>query len=302
MNFSCSQDTLARYLNTLSRIVNTKNSMPVLSNVLLKVSDGKLLMTTTDLEIGVHTWIGADVRESGEITVPVKQLSEYVSSLPVDKVDFVLKNNVLSVSSTNNTADFNTIPASEFPKVSVTTNDTPTLSLNKDDFTKAVDRVAFSASSDNSRPILTGILVEIQPDNVTFVATDSHRLSRQIIYTKTNVEDNISFVIPAKVFTELATIVSTFASDVDDMVHIFALQDNNQVLFRFNDIEMVARLLDGQFPAYKQIIPTGYQLKVEFTHEDFLNALKITNIIARNVTGNKIIVTMDGEKQEIKLS
>jgi DNA polymerase-3 subunit beta len=149
---------------------------------------------------------------------------------------------------------------------------------------------------------LTGVLIEAQPDDVTFVATDSHRLSRQVIHTKTNVDGDVSFVIPAKVFTELSTVVNTFASDDDDMVHIFVLQDSNQVLFRFNDIEMVTRLLEGQFPEYKQIIPTGYQLKVEFTHEDFLNSLKITNIIARNVTGNKVITTFDESKQEIKLS
>lgn len=303
MNFSCSQETLSKYLSIISRIVNTKNSMPILSNVLLKVEKGKLIMTATDLELGIHTWIGSDVQEHGEITVPAKQLAEYVSSLPNEKIDFVLKNNVLTVSSTNNTADFNTIPSEDFPKVAISTNNDATVSIPATDFLKVVDRVAFSASTDNIKPVLTGVYVEIKSDMISFVSADSLRLSREIVRLDTGVQDDKNLLIPARAFVEMASIINTSGLEIEEKnLDIYVLDNNNQVLLKYGDIDLVARMLEGQFPAYKQIIPTGYKIRCEFNKLDFANSLKITNIIARNVVGNKIIMSIDGDKNEITLS
>lgn len=303
MNFSCSQETLSKYLSLISRVVNTKNSMPILSNVLLKVEKGKLIMTATDLELGLHTWIGSEVREPGEITVPAKQLAEYVSSLPGGKVDFVLKNNVLTVSSTNNTADFNTISSEDFPQVAISTKEKPTVTVPIDDFLKVVDRVAFSAATDNIKPVLTGILVEVREDFISFVSADSLRLSRQIVRMKTGVSEDLDLLIPARAFVEMASIINATTSESKtEVLEIYVLEDNNQVLLKFGDIDLVSRMLDGQFPAYKQIIPTGYKIKAEFEKEAFSKSLKITNIIARNVVGNKIVLNIDEDKKKITLS
>ena len=303
MNFSCSQETLSKYLSLISRIVNTKNSMPILSNVLLKVEKGKLIMTATDLELGLHTWVGSEVRESGEITVPAKQLAEYVSSLPSGKVDFVLKNNVLTVSSTNNTADFNTISPEDFPQVATSVNDKPTVTIPIVDFLKVVERVAFSAATDNIKPVLTGILVEIRDDLISFVSADSLRLSRQVVRMKTGVAEDIDLLIPSRAFVEMASIINaTNSESKSETLELYVLEDNNQVLLKFGDIDLVSRMLDGQFPAYKQIIPTGYKIKAEFEKEAFSKSLKITNIIARNVVGNKIVLNIDEDKKTITLS
>ena len=303
MNFSSSQETLSKYLSILSRIVNNKNSMPILSNVLLKVEKGKLIMTATDLELGIHTWIGADVRESGDITVPAKQLAEYIASLPDDKIDFVLKNNILTVSSTNNTADFNTIPSADFPRVAVSTNSNPIISIQTADFLKVVDRVAFSSATDNIKPVLTGILMEVRKDMISFVSADSLRLSRQVVRMDTGVQEDHDILIPAKAFVEMASIINTAGLDTtSDRIDIYVVEDSNQVLFKYGDIDLVSRLIDGQFPAYKQIIPTGYKIRCEIDKNEFAKSLKITNIIARNVVGNKIVLSIDGDKNMITLS
>lgn len=300
MKFSCNQDTFSKYLNIVSRVVSSKPGLPILNNIQFESSKGKLIMNATDLEIGISTWIGADVQSEGKITVPAKQLTEFVNSIPEDKIDVSLENQNFKISGTNNTADFNTMPADDFPSVANVTDQKPLFKLPKDLLTKAVNRVAFAAATDDIKPVLTGILMEVNGETISFVGTDGLRLSRQTIKLDSSAEKDINILVPVKALLELAHIVSEVTDD--DTIEVYLIEDRNQVLFRYCDIDLVSRLIDGRFPEYRQIIPTGYKTISKVNRNEFINSLKITNIIAKSVLGNKLILDIDSSSKTISLS
>jgi len=304
MQFSCSQDTLAKYLSLVSRVVNSKPGLPILNNVLFETKQGKLMMTVTDLEISLNCWIGADVKADGRITSPAKQLSEFVNSVPADKVDFDVEKQTLGVSTVNNSAKFNTIPADDYPSVvTVKGEDKPIFQMLKEDVLMAVNRVAFAAASDDIKPVMTGIKIEVKDDSLAMVGADGFRLSRQVLKLPSKSKKNLDILVPAKALQELAYIVNEFSNEnSNNVVSVFVVEDRNQVVFRYNDIDLISRLIDGQYPAYQQVIPTGYQTKAVMDRSEFLNALKVVNIIARGVLGNKLIVEQTAKDNLITLS
>ena len=300
MQFTCNQDTLAKYLEIISRVVSSKPGLPILNNVQFETSKGKLLMTATDLEIGISTWIGADVKSEGKTTVPAKQLTEFVTSIPSDTVDATLDNQTFNISTTNNSANFNTMSAEEFPSVATVTGKKPLFKISKEDLSKAVNRVAFASATDDIKPVLTGVLLEVLGESISFVGTDGLRLSRQIIKLDSSAEKDVNILVPVKALFELAHIVSEVGDDDD--VEVYLIEDRNQILFRYSDVDLVSRLIDGQFPEYRQIIPTGYKTMCKVSRSDFLNSLKVTNIIAKSVLGNKLILDIDPSNDKIVLS
>jgi DNA polymerase-3 subunit beta len=303
MQFSCNQDTFAKYLNIVSRVVSNRPGLPILSNVLFEVEKGKLVMTSTDLEIGINTWIGIETKSEGSITVPAKQLAEYINSIPSEKIDVVLNNQVLEVNSVNNSAQFNTIPSDDYPKVPNASGLKPILSLKKEDLLLAINRVAFAAATDDVKPVLTGIKIELDGKFAHFVSADGLRLSKQTIKLSSEVNDNINLLIPVKAMQELAHVLGEFSGkDVKDNVDIYVIEDRNQVLFRFNDVDIISRLIDGQYPDYKQIIPTVFKTSTSISRDDFANSLKVTNIIARSVLGNKIILEISSADNNVTMS
>ena len=305
MKFSCNQDTFAKYLNILSRVVNAKPGLPILNNILFDVSKNKVSMVATDLEISLNCWIGAEVSKNGKTTIPAKQLAEFVNSIPAKKIDVTLDDNVVNIETENNIAKFNTISPEDYPKIpEIKSTEKPLLKLKKQDLLLAINRVVFSAAHDDIKPVLTGVLVEISKEHISFVATDGLRLSKQLLSLSSGVEKDLEFLVPVKALEELAKIVTDFADeeDNDEYIQIFHLSEKNQVLFRYNDIDLVSRLIDGQFPEYKQIIPTGFQTRSVFKKSDFSNSLKVVNIIARSISGNKIEVDVQTKKNKVNLS
>lgn len=302
MQFSCNQDTFAKYLNIVSRVVNSKPGLPILNNILFEAKGGKVHLTATDLEIGINTWIGADVQTEGKVTVPAKQLTEFVNSIPSEKVDVSFDKHMVVVSTVNNNAEFHTIPSDDYPNVVTIDKETPVLKISQEDLLTSVKRVAFAAASDDVKPVLTGVRIEIEGKNVSFVAADGLRLSKQTIKIKEESVKNVNLLVPVKALQELAFVVSEMGLDAKDLINLYIMEDRNQVIFRFGDVDIVSRLIDGQYPEYRQIIPTGYKTQAVARKDEFSNALKVTNIIARSVLGNKIILDLNPTENEVALS
>ncbi|MFA7654973.1 DNA polymerase III subunit beta [Candidatus Dojkabacteria bacterium] len=303
MKFSCNQDTFSKYLNIMSRVVSNKPGLPILNNVYFEATKGKLVMKTTDLELSISTWIGADVENDGKITLPAKQLSEFVNSVPQEKIDVTVERQNFNISTSNNSASFNTMPPDDFPNIpSVEKKEEPFLQINSTDFLLAVNRVAFAAATDDIKPVLTGVKIEIK-DNGTasFVATDGLRLSKQDITIEKGIK-NKDFLVPVRALLELSYIVNEVGEEAGSMVSLFLIEDKNQVMFRVGDIDIISRLIDGEFPEYEQIIPTGYKTKCNVDRDEFLNSLKIVNIIARSVLGNKMVLQIQSKENRISLS
>ena len=303
MKFSCNQDTFAKYLNIVSRMVGNKPGLPILNNVYFETDKGKLVMKTTDLELSITTWIGADVEDSGKITLPAKQLSEFVNSVPEEIVEVFVEKQNFNISTSNNSASFNTMPSDDFPSIpSIAKKEEPYLQINSADLVLAINRVAFAAATDDIKPVLTGVKVEVEDNGtISFIATDGLRLSRQTITVEKGLKSK-SFLIPVRAFVELSHIITEMDSEEGDTVSIYLIEDKNQVMFRVGDIDLISRLIDGEFPEYKQIIPTGYKTKCHIEREIFLNSLKVVNIIARSVLGNKMILDIKPKEGKISLS
>lgn len=303
MQFSCNQDTFAKYLNVVSRIVNNKPGLPILNNVLFETSGGKLMMTASDLEMSLNCWIGADIKAEGKVTVPAKQLSEFVNSIPSEKVDVIFDKQTVRVSTLNNSAEFNIIPPDDFPAIATVNGEKPLLRLPKEDLLTAINRVAFSAATDDIKPVMTGIKLEIAKDTISFVGSDGFRLSRQSMKLLEPISSPIDLLVPAKAMNELAYIVSEFSNEnSNNTVDLYVVEERNQIVFRYNDIDLISRLIDGQYPAYQQVIPTGYQTISEIKRTEFQNALRVVNIIARGVLGNRLFVDQNPKNNVITLS
>ncbi len=301
MKFSCNQDIFSKYLNILSRVVSSKPGLPILNNIFLQTEKGKLIMKATDLELSITTWIGADVEDEGKITLPARQLSEFVNSIPEEVVNVEVEKQNFNISTSNNSASFNTMPSDDFPSIpDVASKEDPFIQINSADLVMAINRVAFAAATDDIKPVLTGVKVEIEDDKVSFVATDGLRLSKQVVKTVKGKQSK-SFLVPVRAFTELSHVINEVGGE-EELISIYLIEDKNQVMFRVGDIDLISRLIDGEFPEYKQIIPTGYKTKSEIGREDFLNSLKVVNIIARSVLGNKMILDIDSKGDKISLS
>ena len=300
MKFSCNQDTFSKYLNIVSRVVATKPGLPILSNVSFESKDGKLILKTTDLELSITTWIGADIKEDGAVTVPAKQLAEFVNSIPEERVDVDVVKESFNISTQNNSASFNTIPSEDFPIIPSVGKEEPLVEIKKEDLVTAVDRVAFASATDDIKPVLTGVKIEIEDGIAYFVSTDGLRLSRQSVKIPKGVSKK-SFLVPVRALLELSYIISALDTD-EEFVRIYTIDEKNQVLFRFADVDLISRIIDGEFPEYRQIIPTGYKTRCFLKKSDFLNSIKIINIIARSVLGNKMVLDISSEENRILLS
>ncbi|MBN1617970.1 DNA polymerase III subunit beta [Candidatus Dojkabacteria bacterium] len=306
MKITCNQTSLAKQLAIVGRLVSSKPGLPILANVLLKTEDSKVIMTATDLEIGVHTWLGAEIKAEGVITIPARTFSEFVNSLPVGNVELTLDKQLLKVETVNNSAQFNTLPADDFPTVPGINDGNLLMSIPSRDFQTAVKRVAVAAATDDSRPVLTGINIEAEGKGVTFVAIDGFRLSTQYIELDKEVKNKTTILVPAKALLEVSKIVADLADpeekeDKND-VSVYLLNDKNQVIFRYKEVDLISRLIDGQFPEYKHIIPTGNEIKCDMDLAKLQNAVKIVNIFARGTIGSKAIMNFDVENSSIKVS
>ncbi|TMD57908.1 MAG: DNA polymerase III subunit beta, partial [Chloroflexi bacterium] len=177
MKVSLLQENLARGLQTVARGVATRSTLPILANVLLRTDDGRLKLTTTNLEIGVNAWIGAKIEDEGGITVPAKLFADFVNSLPPGQVDLSLnvRTKTLHVQSAAYEANIKGIDAEEFPPIP-TIPDKPTTRVAQSVLRQMINEVAFVAATDDSRPVLTGVLTRFEGDELTLVAADPYRL------------------------------------------------------------------------------------------------------------------------------
>lgn len=279
MKVSVLQENLAHGLQLVGRGVATRSTLPILANVLLRTDAGRLKLTTTNLEIGVNAWIGAKVEDDGGITVPAKLFTDFVNSLPSGQVDLTLnvRTKTLHVASGSYEANVKGIDAEEFPPIP-TVSDKPTTRIAQGVLRRMINEVAFVAATDDSRPVLTGVLTRLEGDELSLVAADPYRLGirRGVLLQK--VDPPIEVIIPARSLFELARVVG----DDDSPVDVAVTQNKSQVIFHAADVDLVTRLIEGQFPNYRQVIPSSYTTRVVVEREELLKATKLASYFARD--------------------
>jgi DNA polymerase-3 subunit beta len=292
VKLSVMQENLARGLQVVSRAVSTRNTLPVLANVLLKTEDAGLKLTATNLEIGITYWVPGKIDTDGAITVPARLLNDLVSSLPPsEKVDLELQGSTtLRIRCGRFESHLKGIDADDFPAIP-TAGERPTTRVSQKILKQALDETAFAAASDEARPILTGVLAKFEGDRLTLAAADNYRIAVKTVPLLDPVEDT-SLVIPARSLNELSRVLG----DVDDPVEIVLSAARNQVLFHIDGIDLVSRLIDGAFPNYQTVLPQSHSTRAVLDREDLLKAVRLAALIASSSANIvKLQVGVEGE-------
>jgi DNA polymerase III subunit beta len=276
VKLSVMQENLARGLSVVSRAVSTRSTLPVLANVLLKTEDAGLKLTATNLEIGITYWVPGKIDTDGASTVPAKLLTDYVNALQGgDRIDLELQPaETLHLRCGRYESHIKGIDAEEFPAIQAA-GERPTTRIAQNILRRALAQTAFAAASDEARPILTGVLARFEGDTLTLAAADNYRIAVKTIPILDAVSDT-SIVIPARALNELVRILA----DVDEPVEIVLAQARNQILFHLEGIDLVSRLIDGQFPNYQQVLPQGHTTRAIVDREELLRAVRPAALIA----------------------
>jgi len=276
---SCLQENLAKGLSIVGRAVATRTSLPVLSNILLATDGPRLKLSATNLEIGINCWIGAKVEEEGAATVPARLLTEFVNSLPPDRIDLelVTRTQTLNMLSGHYRASIKGIDAQEFPLIS-TLSENHSISLDAQELREAIAQVSFAAATDESRPVLTGVLAQFEEDRLTLAAADGFRLSVRSFQLTESLAEPTKVIIPAKALQELSRI----SAEAKDPIQMTIPPGRNQVLFHMTNIDLVSQLVEGAFPDYNQIIPQSHVTRTVVDTDALLRATKIAFLFARD--------------------
>ncbi len=278
MKVTILQENLARGLSIVSKAVSPRSTLPVLANVLIASDEGRLRLSATNLEMGITCWIPARIEEEGSTTVPARTFSDLVSALPSDQVMLKLdaQTQTLNVRGGTSTNDIKCIDAQEFPPLP-----TPDLEgavqINSGDFREMIHQVVFAASSDEARPVLMGVLMQVDKDKLTMAAADGFRLSVRKAVLSTPSTAPVSAIVPAQALKELARV----ASDGEEPIYMALPKGRGQVVFRVKDVEVVSQLIDGTFPDFQQIIPRSYKSRTLVSTASLLKACKQAEIFAR---------------------
>ncbi|MDP3954909.1 MAG: DNA polymerase III subunit beta [bacterium] len=299
MKISLLQENFNKGLSLVSRQVSGKATLPILANILLSTENGRLRLSATNLETGINLWLGSKVEEEGSLTLPAKVLNEFVASLPPDKIEIEASETSLTAVSGSFKANFIGTVAAEFPKLPVF-SDKPILIFEKNDFLRSLSRVAFAAAQDEGRPVLTGVLIKKKDKGkVTLVATDGYRLSlKSAVAIEDKLEEDL--LIPAKTLLEVSKIAQEKGEENKE-IKIAQTEEKSQVVFSLKDIEFSSRLLEGEFPDFDKIIPKTSTTKAEFDKEEFLRAVKIASIFARE-QANIVKLKIDPQAGKMKIT
>ncbi len=295
MKVSVLQENLAHGLSIVSRAVSARSTLPVLSNVLVATDEGRLRLSATNLELGITCWIGAKITEEGSTTVPARTFTELVSTLSDKQVDMDLnvRTQTLNVHCGASNTDLKCIDSQEFPPMPA-----PDLAhgiqINVADLKEMIQQVAFAASTDEARPILTGVLVDVEDNQITLSAADGFRLSIRHAELSSPVPGAMRAVIPARALTELARI----SADGDQVITMVLPENRGQVIFGMENAELASQLIEGSFPDLQQLVPASYNTRAVLSTSQFLKACKQAEIFAREGSHIARINILNGGEQE----
>lgn len=269
-------DKLNKALSLVGRIVSLKNQLPVLGNVLISAEKGEISLTTTNLETAITTKVPAVVEKEGKITVPVKQLIEIISLLKEEQVKISQEGNNLKIESKKSKNLLTTTPAEEFPPIH-TKEGKENLRFDYKEFKKAIEQITIATSQDENRPVLGGVKLGKKDNIIEMATTDGYRLSVKEIKAEENSLEK-SYIFPVRTLNEVARIATEQKAGV---IKLLVLEDKKQAVFFFENTQVTSRLIEGEFPNFQKIVPASFVSRVVVDREEFLNAIKLTGIYAR---------------------
>lgn len=288
MKFKCSQQTLSKALNTVSKAVSTRTTLPILKGILIEAkADGTLILTASDLEISIQKKVEAEVYQEGSVVVISKLFGDIIRKLPNEDISIEeTEDNSILIKTNSSEFTVMSLPVDEFPKIGEKEKDTTPLVFNREIFKDMVRKTAFAASIDESKGILVGILTEINEESVNMVSLDGFRLA--LAKENMNSASENKFIISAKIMNEISKIVSDDDSDSD--INIFL--GEKKAVFNIGNTEVVLRLMEGEFIKYRDIIPTDGTIKVIVGKDILLESIERASLLAKEGKNNLIKMTI----------
>lgn len=292
MELTVTQENLAKALSVVGRVASTKTQLPILSNILLRTDNNRLLVAATNLEIATTQHIGAKIAKPGAITIPARLVSDFISSLPKGTIELKVEHDHLHIKAGSYSSTINGVVADDFPELP-TIDETSSIqySIKADDFKQAISQTIITSSNDSTRPVLTGVYWHSHEGFLYLAATDGYRLSeRRLVETKSDV----AAIVPT---SSLQEVLRTVGDDIEEVEVLF---DETQVRFRAGEAEITSRLIDGNFPDYRQLIPASSDTSVTLEKSDFVRITKIAGLFARE-SGGSVTLTADSEKKTMSI-
>ncbi|HRF49959.1 MAG TPA: DNA polymerase III subunit beta [Anaerolineales bacterium] len=292
MKFTCLQDNLSKGLGIVSRAVSARSTLPVLGNILLATDNAQIRLSATNLELAVTCWIGAKIEDEGSVTLPAKTLVDLVNTLPGEPVSLALtaRTQTVNLNCGRIKASIKGIDAQEFPSIPPADLD-KSIQLNVEDLRSMIQSVIFAAATDETRPVLTGVLARLEGNRFVLAASDGFRVAERTAYLSSPVVDPITAVIPARALAELARII-----DPEQPVYMQLPPGRGQVIFHNGTVELVAQLIEGAFPVYQGIIPKSYRTRTVVGTDEFRKACRSSDIIAREAAHTTRLKIKPGEE------
>jgi DNA polymerase-3 subunit beta len=297
MKLTCLQENLNQGLSVVGRAVASRTTLPITNNVLLVADQSQLKLAATNLEMAISCRVGAKVEEEGAITVPARLLTEFINSLPSDKVDIRLlpQTKTLELKCARFEARISGVDAKDFPPIPKVEQGIAT-KVEVEALRQGITQVVFAAATEESRPVLTGVDAEFDGDLVTLAAADGFRLAVYKLPLAKKVSQKTKVIIPARTLAELSRLIT----DQEEAVDITVDPEKNQALFRLKDktrrIELVSQMVQGSFPNYSQLIPQSYNTRAVVDVGAFLRATKTASIFARDGSGIVRLVMVPGSE------
>ena len=294
MKLQVTQENLNKALGIVARVASARGTLPILANVLIKTVDNRLSISATNLDIAITQHIGAKVAEEGAITVPARLMQDFISSLPSGVIELRLEDNKLHITTDQYQSVVNGVMADDFPvmpAISASSEQSRTWTINASVFKKGLQQVIMAASSDESRPVLTGVLLRTTEGKLYAASTDSYRLAEKNLGTN---KQDVKLLIPATAIQDLLRILG----DYDESVQV--THDDQQILFQANDVDLVARLIEGKYPDYRKLIPSDFAVKARVKRADLVNVTKVSSLFARESAGS-VTINVDEAKNELSI-
>ena len=292
MKFICSQAALSKAVNTVSKAVSAKTTMPVLKGILLKIEGKELFLTASNLDLSLESRIDIQDQEEGAAVVNAKLFGEIVRRLPNAMVKAELdEQGNLNISCLGSQFSIVTLPAEEFPSIGIMDN-TDALMLNKEAFRKLIDRTSFAASIDEKRGTLVGCLLKFNKENMEMVALDGFRMA--VAKEEITSEEERSVIIHARSLSEIARIISESVND-----DISCCLDEKKIQLITDNTRIIARLLEGEFIRYNDILPKSYKTKIIVSREELQSSIERASLLAKEGKNNLIKLTIANGKMTI---
>ncbi len=279
MKVTCRPSVLGQALQVVSRAISSRTTLPILNNILIETTPEGLALSATNLEIGIRKLVPAEVAMEGSTTAPARLLTDFVGTLPDEDLEMTLDGATQSLSL--RCARFDThikcIEAEEFPP-GPRPDEGDRLQVPLDELIKAVEQTQMAASTDEARPVLTGVLVQLQQGNLTLAATDGHRLAVRKLPASGSSDLEASLIVPARALAELSRVFKGEPSQVE----IIISKARNQIFFKAGNSELTSRLIDGKYPNYSQVIPSKSSTKVRLATSELTQTVRAVSLFARD--------------------